>query len=89
MGNDIVLFVPMAPELQKMLQEVSAASIVVGLQMNLSKIQLITNGRKCKVKADGQEIQYIEEYLHLGQLASFENRQEKEIDHRIDNARKS
>lgn len=32
---------------------------------------------------------YVDEYIYMGQLVSFENKQEKEIDRRKDNAWKS
>lgn len=85
----IVLCAPTAQEVQKMLQKLSAASYEVRLQMNRSKAQLMTNGWKCKVEVDVLEIQYVEEYSDLGPLASFENRQEKQIDRQIDNAENS
>lgn len=40
----------------------------------------MTNDRKCKVQVNGQEIQYVEEFSNLGQLASLENKQVKKID---------
>ena len=88
-ADDIVLFVPTANELQIMLQDLSTASLKVGLAMNRSKTKVMTNSTKRRVEVDGQEIHYVDEYIYLGQLVSFENRQEKEIDRRIDNAWKS
>ncbi|CAG9125592.1 unnamed protein product [Plutella xylostella] len=38
---------------------------------------------------DVQEIGYVDEYIYLGQIASFENRQDKEVERRITNAWKS
>ncbi|CAG9128206.1 unnamed protein product [Plutella xylostella] len=38
---------------------------------------------------NGQEIGYVDEYIYLGQIASFENRQDKEVERRITNAWKS
>ncbi|CAG9133292.1 unnamed protein product [Plutella xylostella] len=88
-ADDIVLFSHSAPELQQMLRELSTASLEVGLMMNRSKTKVMTNSTKRRVEVDGQEIQYVNEYIYLGQIASFENRQDKEIDRRIENAWKS
>ncbi|KAJ8727801.1 hypothetical protein PYW08_016186 [Mythimna loreyi] len=76
-------------ELQTMLQVLSMASLKVGLAMNRSKTKVMTNSTKRRVEVDAQEIHYVDEYIYLGQLVSFENRQEKEIDRRIQNAWKS
>ncbi|XP_048000240.1 uncharacterized protein LOC125237293 [Leguminivora glycinivorella] len=57
--------------------------------MNRAKTKLMTNRAKPRVTVDGQDIQYVDEYIYLGQIASFENRQSKEIDRRIENAWKS
>ncbi|XP_048006861.1 uncharacterized protein LOC125242187 [Leguminivora glycinivorella] len=87
--DDIVLFSHTAPHLQQMLQDLSTASLEVGLTMNMAKTKLMTNRGKDTVTVDGQDIQYVDEYIYLGQIASFENRQCKEIDRRIENAWKS
>lgn len=88
-ADDIILFASTAHELQQMLQELSTASLEVGLQMNRSKTQCMSNSTKRRVEVDGQQIHYVDEYIDPGQLASFENRQNKEIDRRIENAWKS
>ncbi|KAJ2937401.1 hypothetical protein O0L34_g19084 [Tuta absoluta] len=72
-----------------MLLEISVASLDVGLKMNMTKTQLMCNSVKHKVEIDGQMIHYVDEYTYLGQIASFENRQDKEIERRIQNAWKS
>ncbi|PZC76493.1 hypothetical protein B5X24_HaOG204513 [Helicoverpa armigera] len=57
--------------------------------MNMSKTHTMTNSTKGNVEVDGQALHYVDEYIYLGQLVSFDNRQEKEIDRRIENAWKS
>lgn len=52
--------------------------------MNQSKTKVMTNSTRCKVKVDGQSIQYVNEYLYLNQLASFSHRQDKEIERWMD-----
>ncbi|CAG9137233.1 unnamed protein product [Plutella xylostella] len=88
-ADDIVLFAPSASTLEHMLQDLSTASLQVGLSMNRSKTKIMSNSATRKVTVDGQDIQYVNEYIYLGQLVSFENRQDKEIDRRIENAWKS
>ncbi|KAJ2948721.1 hypothetical protein O0L34_g7979 [Tuta absoluta] len=72
-----------------MLQELWVASLEVGLKMNMTKTQLMCNSTKRKVEVGGQIIHYVNEYTYLGQIASFENRQDKEVERRIQNAWKS
>nr|XP_049706068.1 uncharacterized protein LOC126056577 [Helicoverpa armigera] len=88
-ADDIVLFASTSAELQDMLQDLSRASREVGLQMNMSKTHTMTNSTKRREEGDGQALHYVDEYIYLGQLVSFDNRQEKEIDRRIENAWKS
>ncbi|KAL0852533.1 hypothetical protein ABMA27_017019 [Loxostege sticticalis] len=88
-ADDIVLFAETPSQIQKMLEELSTASLEVGLEMNRSKTKIMTNRAKSRVTVDGKEMQYVDEYIYLGQLVSFDNRQEKEIQRRIDNAWKS
>lgn len=85
-ADDIVLFASTSAELQQMLQDLSMASREVGLHMNMTKTQTMTNSTKRRVEVDGQALHYVDEYIYLGQLVSFENRQEREIDRRIENA---
>jgi hypothetical protein len=88
-ADDIVLFASSATELQQMLEDLSLASLQVGLKMNRSKTQAMTNSTKRRVEVDGHIIHYVDEYIYLGQLVSFSNRQDKEIERRIENAWKS
>ena len=70
------------------LKYLSTACFRVGLAMNRSKIKAMTSCSKRRVD-DGQEIQYVDEYIYLGQIVTFVNAQEKEINRRIGNAWKS
>ncbi|KAJ8715585.1 hypothetical protein PYW07_010067 [Mythimna separata] len=88
-ADDIVLFSTSASELEDMLQDLSTASLEVGLTMNRSKTQVMTNSTKRRVKVDGQVLQYVDEYTYLGQIVSFKNRQDREIKRRIQNAWKT
>lgn len=43
----------------------------------------MSNGPTIPVSVDGQPLQYVDEYTYLGQLISFKDRTEKEINRRI------
>lgn len=81
-ADDIVLFASTAQELGLMIQQLNTASFEVGLRMNMSKTKLMTNSTK-------RRIEYVQEYLQLGQIVSFQTRQDTEIARRTENAWKS
>lgn len=62
-----------------MIQELSVVSLLVGRKINIIKSQIRCNRTRCEVEVDGQVIHYADEYTYLGQIASFENRQDKEV----------
>ncbi|KAJ8715750.1 hypothetical protein PYW07_010232 [Mythimna separata] len=72
-----------------MLQDLSDASLEVGLKMNMSKTKIMTNSSKRTISVDGENVQYVQEYIYLGQVVSFQARQDKEIARRTENAWKS
>lgn len=78
-ADDIVLFSSSASELGGMINELSGASLEVGLKMNMSKTKLMTNSIKYRLEVDGAEIEYVHEYIYLGQIVSFQARQEREV----------
>ncbi|XP_050561583.1 uncharacterized protein LOC126912619 [Spodoptera frugiperda] len=88
-ADDIVLFSSSASELGGMINELSRASLEVGLKMNMSKTKLMTNSIKYRLEVDGAEMEYVHEYIYLGQLVSFQARQEREVARRTENAWKS
>ena len=49
----------------------------------------MTNSTKHRVMVDGHQMEYVDEYIYLGQLVSFSNRLDKEVDRRVENAWKS
>ena len=85
-ADDIVLLSESHGELNKVLSELAATSKEVGLTMNMKKTKIMTNGVKKPIKIENEEIEYIDEYIYLGQLISFENKSEKEITRRISSA---
>ena len=73
-SDDIVVFYSTAAELQLMLNQLSNASLEVGPAMNMSMTKLMSNTTKHIIRVNGEELQYIHDYL--SQLVSFEARQE-------------
>lgn len=51
--------------------------------MNRSKTKCMTNGPKFPVRVGDVEIEYVDEFVYLGQLVSFSERMNKELDVRI------
>lgn len=66
-----------------MIRELSEKSKKVGLSLNAEKTKIITNGEPHKVTVDGKQVEYVEEYIYLGQLVSFRDCTVKEIQRRI------
>ncbi|KAJ4431273.1 hypothetical protein ANN_19870 [Periplaneta americana] len=52
-------------------------------KMNMTKTQVMSNGPESPIIIDGAELQYVSEYVYLGQLVSFHQKTEKEIKRRI------
>ncbi|KAJ2954579.1 hypothetical protein O0L34_g2871 [Tuta absoluta] len=88
-ADDIILFSTTAAELQLMLQDLSTGSLGAGLMMNMSKTKVMTNSTKYRVIVDAGRMEYVDEYLYLGQIVSFQARQDKEVARRTENAWKS
>ena len=57
----------------------------VGLKLNSEKTKLITNGVKDPIKVGDPVIDYLDEYVYLGQLLAPEDNINKEIERRIAN----
>ncbi|CAK1597711.1 unnamed protein product [Parnassius mnemosyne] len=55
----------------------------VGLEINASKTKLMSNSREIDVMVDGNKIEYVKEYIYLGQIISPSDEMTKEINRRI------
>uniref|UniRef100_A0A2A4J025 Reverse transcriptase domain-containing protein n=1 Tax=Heliothis virescens TaxID=7102 RepID=A0A2A4J025_HELVI len=69
-----------------MLNDLDRESRAVGLNMNLEKTKAMTNGKPDPVLVNNQIIEYVNEYVYLGQIISPQDLSNKEIDRRIGNA---
>ena len=82
-ADDIVLFATSQQIIQQMLQEIHNKSKSVGLQLNFNKTKIMTNHIKHPILIGNHQIEYVSEYIYLGQTISFTNRSDKEINRRI------
>lgn len=57
-----------------MLQELSHASLEIGLKMNMSKTKVMIHSNKFKIRVHGEVVHYVQEYNYLGQIVSFQSR---------------
>lgn len=82
-ADDIVILAENHEVLGKMLNTLDIESKRIGLNMNLNKTKVMTNGVQRPIKLEDAEIEYVSEYIYLGQTISFQNATAKEIDRRI------
>ncbi|XP_041985051.1 uncharacterized protein LOC121737438 [Aricia agestis] len=84
--DDLILFSECPRKLQLMIQQLSDQSAKAGLSMNISKTKAMTNSSKThEIIVNMQKIEYVNEYIYLGQLISPNKTMDKEIDRRIAN----
>lgn len=82
-ADDIVLLADSHDAIQTMLRTLDTESRKVGLLMNSSKTRAMTNSTEKPIHIHSGNIKYVNEYIYLGQIISFEEAMEKEIDKRI------
>lgn len=86
-ADDIVLTSKDPEELQTMLEQLNTKSKAIGLEMNLSKTQVMFNelvdGQDRVVVIDGTQLKVVNSYTYLGQLVTFDSSKEKEVKRRI------
>ncbi|CAH2091627.1 unnamed protein product [Euphydryas editha] len=86
-ADDIVLLSENTTELQSMINDLHAASLQVGLEMNRSKTNIMTNSIRHPVYVENILLEYVDTYIYLGKQISFhKQRNEHEVDRRITNA---
>lgn len=84
-ADDIVLFEEQPKILEKMIQDLNKESEKVGLSMNITKTKLLTNSNKYEIKINNQPVEYVDEYIYLGQIISHTDTTTKESKRRIAN----
>jgi hypothetical protein len=85
-ADDIVLFAEDAKSLENMLNQLHRESKKVGLHINMTKTKIMSSGTREEIKMGNDLMEYVEDYVYLGQVMSFKDRQELEIGRRIGNA---
>ncbi|CAG9137374.1 unnamed protein product [Plutella xylostella] len=85
-ADDIVILAENHEDIQAMLTKLDTESQKVGLYMNPTKTKVMTNGITKPIYIDSGIIDYVPDYIYLGQTISFQNPMNKEIDRRIASA---
>lgn len=84
-ADDLVILEEDPLLLESMIQTLADRSREVGLEMNSSKTKMMTNSTPISITINGQKLEYVEEYVYLGQIISPNDQMSKEIDKRIAN----
>ena len=69
-----------------MLKQLAKESKKVGLDMNTEKTKVMTNYLKKQIKVNENVIEYVDEYIYLGQIISPADSMSREIERRVCNA---
>lgn len=84
-ADDIVLFEEDPHKLQMMIEDLNKESKKIGLTLNIDKTKLLTNSIKTQIEIENQPLEYVDEYIYLGQIISHEDQTTREIKRRIAN----
>lgn len=85
-ADDLILFSECPNTLERMLQQLSDESAKAGLSMNVAKTKIMSNSSaKEAITINNQQLEYVNEYIYLGQLVSPIENMQKEIERRIAN----
>ncbi|CAK1591052.1 unnamed protein product [Parnassius mnemosyne] len=82
-ADDLILISEDPKSLQEMLEELVYESDRVGLSMNTTKTKVMTNHDKVPITVNDTKIEYVEEYIYLGQIISPKDLTTKEINNRV------
>lgn len=84
-ADDLIIISPSKDKLNKMICDLDTESQKVGLCMNTLKTKAMTNGKQEPIYVNNHRIEYVNEYLYLGQIISPHDLTTKELDRRIGN----
>lgn len=85
-ADDIIIFSQTKEDLEGMINDLDRESRKVGLNMNTEKTKVMTNGTEEPIYILGNAIEYVDEYIYLGQIISLKDLTSKEVERRIGNA---
>lgn len=84
-ADDIVLLSENVEELQYMFESLNSQSKKVGLEINQEKTKVMTNSCHKPITLESSNLEYVDDYIYLGHLISFNNVTTKEINRRVEN----
>lgn len=84
-ADDIVVISENPHDIQRMIDDLSYECGKVGLEMNRSKTKMMSNGHHTDITLNGESLEYVEDFIYLGQLISFKDKNKKETSRRITN----
>lgn len=82
-ADDIVIFANTTEQLHQKLVNLINCKKLVGLDINCRKTRIMSNNSKIPIPVNGMMMEYVEEYIYLGQIISFDGRGSKEVKRRI------
>jgi hypothetical protein len=82
-ADDIILLEENPKKLQIMVQALADESKEVGLKINASKTKMMTNSCEIDIAIDSFRLDYVHEYVYLGQIISIQDMMSKEVNKRI------
>lgn len=88
-ADDIVLISESKAEIQEMCVELVEESQKRGLEFNIDKTKYMSNIEGGEICIGGNKLEKVKEYVYLGQIMSFEEKMDKEINARKNQAWKA
>lgn len=85
-ADDLIILSSSSNGLQAMLDDLVRESGKVGLVMNTLKTKVMTNGKEEPILVNNNPLEYVKEYIYLGQVIALADQTTKEIDRRVGNA---
>lgn len=83
-ADDIVIIAETAKDLEEMMRSLDDESSKTGLEMNVNKTKILTNHRQRPLVINGNNIEYVSEYIYLGKQTSFKtSSNQEEVTRRI------
>ncbi|XP_069364231.1 uncharacterized protein [Maniola hyperantus] len=74
---------PRTPSPRAKLVQLAEKSREIGLTMNKSKTKIMTNKEQEDIEVDGEKIEYVTQYIYLGQTISFKDQIDLELERRV------
>lgn len=70
-ADDVALFATSTNDLSKMIKDLEKSCTKAGLKMNADKTKLMSKGEQTGIFIYNKQIEYVEDYIYLGQLISL------------------